>query len=78
MYGSDFGRSLCTVDECRKIKERLKELLALKRSGELDTEEKFSNLSDDLWRRDCLTYDTLERYVQYYDNEVYKFLRNTL
>ncbi|XP_076685887.1 thyroid adenoma-associated protein homolog [Andrena cerasifolii] len=66
----DFGRSLCTVDECRNVKERLKELLALKRSGELDTDEKFSNLRDDFWRRDCLTYDTVESYVQYYDNEI--------
>ncbi|XP_053978805.1 thyroid adenoma-associated protein [Hylaeus volcanicus] len=51
----------------REIKQQLKELLALKRSGELDTDEK---PTDDHFWRDSITYDSLERYVQHHDEEI--------
>ncbi|XP_076246897.1 thyroid adenoma-associated protein homolog isoform X2 [Calliopsis andreniformis] len=52
-----------------EIKGQLKELLALKRSGELDSEEKLNSDDDHLWRG-YITYDRLENCVQHRDDEI--------
>lgn len=52
-----------------EIKEQLKKLLILKRSGELDTKEKFLLSNDEYWR-DSITYDCLEHYICHQDQEV--------
>ncbi|XP_076629490.1 thyroid adenoma-associated protein homolog isoform X1 [Colletes latitarsis] len=53
-----------------EIKQQLKELLTLKRSGELDADNKFLNPKDECSWRDSVTYDCLERYVQHHDDEI--------
>ena len=52
-----------------EIKKQLKDLLLLKRSGELDTVENLSNSNNKYWRN-SITYDDLEHYVHHYDEEV--------
>ncbi|KOC70573.1 Thyroid adenoma-associated protein like protein [Habropoda laboriosa] len=53
----------------QEIKKQLKELLVLKRSGELDSEEKIFNSNDEYWR-DSVTYSCLEHYVYHHDEEI--------
>ncbi|CAK9832227.1 Thyroid adenoma-associated protein homolog [Anthophora retusa] len=52
-----------------EIKKQLKELLVLKRKGELDTEEKILNSNDEYWR-DSVTYGCLEHCVHHHDEEI--------
>ncbi|XP_017883798.1 thyroid adenoma-associated protein homolog [Ceratina calcarata] len=52
-----------------EIKRQLRELLRLKRSGELDTEEKILNSNNEYWR-DSVLYADLERYVYHQDEEI--------
>ncbi|XP_024228458.1 thyroid adenoma-associated protein homolog [Bombus impatiens] len=52
-----------------EIKRQLKDLLILKRNGELDTEEKLLNSNNKYWRN-CIMYDSLEHYVYHYDEEI--------
>nr|XP_033325395.1 thyroid adenoma-associated protein [Megalopta genalis] len=53
-----------------EIKKKLKELLALKRNGELDTDEKLLNPKDEHLWRDSIPYDILERCVYHHDDEI--------
>lgn len=57
-----------------EIKRQLKDLLILKRNGELDTEEKLLNSNNKYWRN-CIMYDSLEHYVYHYDEEVLTYKR---
>lgn len=54
-----------------EIKKQLKQLLILKRSGELDDEEKHLLDSNNEYWRGSVTYDCLERYVCHHDEEVF-------
>ncbi|XP_017767432.1 PREDICTED: thyroid adenoma-associated protein homolog [Eufriesea mexicana] len=51
-----------------EIKRQLKELLILKRSGELD-EEKHLDSNNEYWRN-SVTYDCLEHYICHHDEEI--------
>ncbi|XP_076281120.1 thyroid adenoma-associated protein homolog [Lasioglossum baleicum] len=56
--------------EQEEIQKKLKELLLLKRSGELDKDEKLSNPTDQQFWRDSIAYDTLEKCVHHHDDEI--------
>ncbi|XP_031835838.1 thyroid adenoma-associated protein homolog [Nomia melanderi] len=58
------------MTEQEEIKKKLKELLALKRSGELDTNERLFNPKDESLWRDSIAYDTLQYCVQHHDDEI--------